>query len=249
MLRPFARKREENGVIEETERSKKEGRRMGNEPEIVFESQAEFDRVLAKRIEQERNKWIHENEALLRIGQWFMARDKGLEPEEAEKWDGEEDYQRLADKLNVSPKTADLIFASGQAETEGTEENEGGRLPERLSARQMEALFQQEAEIQEKLPGFDLVEFAGANEMTAALIALGFPLKDIVEQFGGELRMKQVREEAQNEVLERIRARNAMPAPLAGYGQAEIESGVHGMSDAQIESIDRAVRAGKRVIL
>ncbi len=49
--------------------------------------------------------------------------------------------------------------------------------------------------------------------------------------------------------MERIRARNSMPAPEGGFGQADMEQSIRMMTDEQIESSDRAVRSGKRVVL
>jgi len=208
------------------------------EQAVTFKSQSEFDRVLGKRIEQERRKWQRENEALL----------EGLSGEEAQRRAAEEYYEYLARKLDISPQAAEYI-AGAKGGEDGQTAGPGRMLPERLSAERVEGLFREEEEIREDLPDFDVVEFAGSSEMVAALIGLGYPLKDIVEEFGGEARMQQVREQTEREVLERIRARNAMPAPVGGYGQAETEQSVRTMTDAQIEAIDKAVRAGKRVVL
>ncbi|MFZ5975162.1 MAG: hypothetical protein ACOYU3_07120 [Bacillota bacterium] len=218
------------------------------EEAVTFGSQSEFDRVLGKRIEQERRKWQRENETVLNVGRLAMARYEGLDGAEAEKRANEEYYEHLARKLDISPQAAEYITRKMGPGNEARQES-GAALPQRLSSEQVENLFREEERIRESMPEFDVVEFAGSSEMVAALIALGYPLSGIVEQFSGKSRMHQLKEQAEQEVIERIRARNSMPAPAGGYGQADMEQSIRMMTDAQIESIDRAVRAGKRVVL
>ena len=218
------------------------------EEAVMFDSQGAFDRMLGKRIEQERRKWQRENEALLNIGKLSMARYEGMEGKEAEQQANEEYYEHLARKLDISPQAAEYI-AKNMGSGNETAAQTGGILPTRLSSEQVENLLNEEERIRESMPEFDVVDFAKSNEMVTALIALGYPLTDIVEQFSGESRIQHVKEQAEQEVIERIRARNSMPAPAGGYGQADMEQSISMMTDAQIESIDRAVRAGKRVVL
>jgi hypothetical protein len=213
---------------------------------VVFESQEAFDRVLGKRIEQERRKWQREHGPALKVGKLAMARYEGLDAEEAEKRANEEYYEHLAKKLDISPQAAEYI-ATHQGQPGGQQTDTV--LPARLSGERLEGLFEQEAKIREHMPDFDVVEFAGSSEMATALIALGYPLSDIVQQFSGETRLQKAREQAEREVVERIRARNSMPAPEGGFGQADMEQSIRMMTDEQIESIDRAVRSGKRVVL
>jgi hypothetical protein len=217
------------------------------EEAVVFRSQGEFYRTLGKRIEQERKKWQRENEALLRIGELSMARYEGMDAKEAEKRANEEYYEHLARKLDISPQAAEYIARNAGSGSEPAQQ--AGVLPTRLSSEQVENILKEEERIRENMPEFDVVEFAGSNEMVTALIALGYSLTDIVEQFSGESRLQHVKEQAEQEVIERIRARNSMPVPAGGYGQADMEQSIRLMTDAQIESIDRAVRAGKRVVL
>lgn len=240
--------RDDGALLEETTAEAALEAEAEAERAVTFASQGEFDRVLGKRIEQERRKWQRENEALLRVGEFSMKRFEGLSGEEAQQRAAEEYYEHLARKLDISPQAAEYIAGAKGGEG-GPAAGPGRALPERLPTERVEGLFREEEEIREDLPDFDVVEFAGSSELVAALIGLGYPLKDIVEEFGGEARMERVREQTEREVLERIRARNAMPAPVGGYGQAETEQSVRAMTDAQIEAIDRAVRAGKRVTL
>ena len=215
---------------------------------VVFESQEAFDRVLGKRIEQERRKWQREHGPALRVGKLAMARYEGLDGEEAEKRANEEYFEHLAKKLDISPQAAEYI-ATHRGQPGGPGAQTDTVLPARLSGERLEGLFEQEAKIREHMPDFDVVEFAGSSEMATALIALGYPLSDIVQQFSGETRLQKAREQAEREVVERIRARNSMPAPAGGFGQADMEQSIRMMTDEQIESIDRAVRSGKRVVL
>lgn len=218
------------------------------EETVVFETQEAFDRTLGKRIEQERKKWQRENASLINVGKRTMARYEGLDGEEAEKRANEEYYEHLARKLDISPQAAEYI-ATHREQPDGQGARAETVLPARLPAERVEGLFAQEAQIRESVPDFDVVEFARGSEMATALIALGYPLDEIVAQFSGEARLQQAREQAEQEVVERIRARNSLPAPLGGYGQADTEQSIRMMTDAQIESIDRAVRSGKRVVL
>lgn len=218
------------------------------EEAVVFRSQGDFDRTLGKRIDQERRKWQRENEAVLNIGKLAMARYEGMDAEQAQKRASEEYYEHLAKKLDISLQAAEYISRNAGPDSTPAVQA-GGGIPTRLSSEQVEGLFAQEESIRETMPNFDVVEFAKSSEMVTALIALGYPLLDIVEQFSGEARMQQIRDQAEQEVIGRIRARNSLPSPSGGYGQADMEQSICMMTDAQIESIDRAVRAGKRVVL
>ncbi len=63
---------------------------------VVFESQEAFDRMLGKRIEQERRKWQREHGPALKVGKLAMARYEGLDAEEAEKRATREEAGHLA---------------------------------------------------------------------------------------------------------------------------------------------------------
>ncbi len=229
---------------------------------VIFHTQAEFDRVIGKRIEQERKKWLRENHTLLTLGKRALARYEAEDEDEAINRADIEYYQHLADKLDISLQAAEYIanlekanqhanedYSLSQATNDDTSDNDKPPSINRLSTQQLKELFEEEEVIKETMPEFDIVEFVKQNPMVSYLIAAGYPLSEIVDQFSGELRINQAKKQAEDDVVERIRRRNSRPSSIGGYGTSGMAQSVRTMSDEQIEKIDKAVRAGKRVVL
>lgn len=221
---------------------------------VIFHTQAEFDRVIGKRIEQERKKWLRENHTLLTLGMRALARYEAEDEDEAIKRADIEYYQHLADKLDVSLEAAEYIANLEKSSQPGNDDcseaaSDKPSSMNRLSTQQLKKLFEEEEAIKETMPEFDIVEFVKQNPMVSYLIAAGYPLTEIVDQFSGELRINQAKKQAEDDVVERIRRRNSRPSSIGGYGSSNTTQSVRTMSDEQIEKIDKAVRAGKRVVL
>ena len=112
----------------------------------------------------------------------------------------------------------------------------------------IQSILQQTEALKRDYPEFSMEE-AMQNPLFAMMLAKGESLERVADYFYPERAREKVFREAEDEVLERIRRRNARPHTMAHANQGEIYRDIGKLSDEEILDIDRRVKRGERVIL
>ena len=193
--------------------------------EKYYRSQKEVDEAFSKRLAHERRKW--EREASLHS--------------EVER------LKAQADRTPKPPETPELLLEQeNKPASRGRKEQETTASP--IRSEFIEKIQAELETIQQEYPAFSM-ETAMENPLFGMMLATGEPLERVVDYFYPEHRQDQIRREAEDAVLERIRRRNVRPVSMGHANFGSFHRDIAQMSDEEILDIDRRVKRGEKITL
>ncbi len=150
------------------------------------------------------------------------------------------------------PQGAALAPEVEEALKEGREEAEAApddqaMTPQRVAA--VRRLMAEEEELRRSEPGFDLLQAVQQHPALRALLAAGEPLQRAWGYVRMDERMRDARRAGEEDVVRRIRERQALPEALAPGAAGEAGRDVARMSAQEIRRIDERLRRGEHVRL
>ncbi len=201
-------------------------------PDDYYRSQKEVDAAFKKRLEREKQRWERDTAA---------EAETKLQELLQEGADAAQDTASVQEETNLQDSTN----AQETMDAQGREDaGEGGWDEDAFLA----AIRKDEEVIAADDPDFDLAGEMEKNPAFALMLAQGLPLKRVYDFFHGDTVEGRMKQEMEQEIVARIRARNNRPAPIGSSG-GEAKRDISRMSDAEILEIDARVRRGERITL
>ena len=165
---------------------------------------------------------------------------------EAEKKRWEREY--LGGK-DAEPQEKEL---TGEVLPDAAAEQENGEdmpLEAEEEAAFLQAIYEGEQQVRRMDPQFDLAEEMQKNPMFALMLAQGMEVKRCYDFFHPQVSQGMLKKAVEEEVIQRIRRRNARPQALEAANATGVHRDISKMSDEEILSIDARIKKGERVIL
>lgn len=126
---------------------------------------------------------------------------------------------------------------------------EGMPLEAEEEAAFLQSVYEGERQVQKIDPEFEIAEEMRNNPMFALMIAQGMDVKRCYDFFHPQVSQGILKKAVEEEVIGRIRRRNARPRALGAANATSVHRDISRMSDEEILSIDARVKRGERVIL
>ncbi|MDL2220084.1 hypothetical protein LJC55_00225 [Eubacteriales bacterium OttesenSCG-928-N14] len=151
--------------------------------------------------------------------------------------------------------------AGMQTPSEEDAQQETGEVEQDAAAEQTQTMdYAQEREflrnvmrgeeaIKEVNPGFDMGEELAQNPLFALMVAQGLPIKRVYDFFYPQQSEGMLRKSVEQQILSRMRMRNARPKSIASANAPTSYRDISKMSDDEILNIDARIKRGERVVL
>lgn len=157
--------------------------------------------------------------------------------------------KRKRQQENIPANENEYIQAEYDMEELGAITADGIKEADKMAATKIDEEFLadikfQEEELKKEIPEFNLADEIEKNPMFAVMLSFKEPMAKVYGYFNPEVVYKEI----EQDILERIKARNLRPAHVEQRGKSKGVD-VNSLSASDIAEIDKRVRRGERVEL